>query len=218
LPGYDKTYVFSDDGSSDSSIQDLQKYFEGYNHVVLGDGKNYGPGHAFNTGFEYILQNSNHEHDRVVTLEADNTSDITILDTMIQISGLQFDLVLASVYSQGGGFEKTSFLRRLLSYGANFVFRFLFNIQVQTLSSFYRVYHVSLLHRVKARYGTCIEQTGFICMLEILSKAIQCQARILEVPMTLRSSARIGKSKMKLIKTSWEYFRYLLKSRSPKNT
>ncbi|TND09365.1 MAG: dolichol-phosphate mannosyltransferase [Bacteroidetes bacterium] len=211
-PGTDKFYVFSDDGSSDGSQKMIAEIFAGQKHIVLGDGSNHGPGYAFNTGFEWILQHAADESDLIVTLEADNTSDAAILPDMLVISGLGYDLVLASVYAQGGGFEKTSFFRKLLSNTANLFFRFFFNVKVQTLSSFYRVYRLSLLKKIKASYPVLIEESGFLCMLEILLKAIHCHARILEVPMMLRSSKRKGKSKMKIMRTSFSYMRFLLQT------
>ena len=114
-------------------------------------------------------------------------------------------MVLASIYAQGGGFYKTTFSRRLISTIANLFFRFLFNVQVLTISSFYRVYSLTLLKKVKQQYDVLISENGFICMLEILLKSISCNAKIIEVPMTLNSNKRIGKSKMKIFRTIFEY-------------
>jgi dolichol-phosphate mannosyltransferase len=203
--------VFSDDGSTDTTKALISSLFQGLPFVILGDGTNHGPGYAFNTGFEWILTHSKNDQDLVVTLEADGTSEIGLLQKMIPISRLGFSLVLASVYAQGGGFDKTSFLRRSLSSIANILFRFLFNIKILTLSSFFRVYHISLLRQIKHKSGTLIKESGFICMLEILAKAIECEATLIEVPMVLQTAKRQGKSKMKLVYTMSQYFTFLLK-------
>ena len=205
-------FVFSDDGSKDESKKIITSLFEGKYFTILGDGINRGPGAAFNTGFEWILKNS-HTEDTVITLEADCTSDLGILPTMVTLQRLGYDLVLASVYAQGGGFDKTSFLRKFVSAVANFTFRFLFDVKVLTLSSFYRIYSVALLRRIQEKYKTIIVEPGFVCMLEILVKAIHCQARIIEVPMQLHSSKRIGKSNMKIVGTTLQYFRFLFKTK-----
>lgn len=210
LPTEDKCFVFSDDGSSDDSLTLIDQLFKGTTYKILGDGQNYGPGHAFKVGFNWILENSEGENDIVVTLEADNTSDINLLPKMVTISRLGYELVLASVYAQSGGFDKTSFMRKFLSFSANMVFRSFFNVKVLTLSSFYRVYHVNMLRRVQDKYEQLIEETGFICKLEILLKSIRCGAQIIEVPMVLHSSKREGKSKMKVFKTTKDYIRFLL--------
>jgi dolichol-phosphate mannosyltransferase len=211
LTNEEKMYVFSDDGSTDKTVELLKSHFSNTNFTVLGDGTNHGPGYAFNTGFEWILANSKAiGNDIVITMEADCTSDIAILPHMLGINRMGYDLVLSSVYAQGGGFDNTSFIRKFLSAVANLLFRFLFDLKVLTLSSFYRVYSLSLLHKIKQNHPAIITEYGFICMLEILVKAIKQGARIIEVPMMLKSQKRIGKSKMKVVKTMMAYFRFLL--------
>ena len=125
----------------------------------------------------------------------------------------KYDLVLASVYAQGGGFSKTSIFRKLISFIANQLLRFIFGIKILTLSSFYRVYTVSIIKSIKSHYGKIITENGFICMLEILIKSIRIGTKIIEVPMILNSDKRIGKSKMKIIKTSIRYIHFLLTKR-----
>ena len=210
-------YVFSDDGSTDNSSSLIQSTFSSSQTIVLGVGFNRGPGAAFNAGFCWILTRQVNDNDIVITVEADCTSDLTILQTMLMLNKHGYDLVLASVYAQGGGFDQTSFIRKFISAVANFTYRFLFDVKVLTLSSFYRVYGVSLLRRIDQRYNhKIIEESGFVCMLEILTKSIWCNARIIEVPMELHSSKRVGKSKMKIVKTTFHYFRYLFRMKFQK--
>lgn len=213
LPQEQKYFVFSDDGSKDSSIALLKTHFKEFPHVILGDGTNRGPGYAFNTGFEWILQNSNSEKDCIITLEADCTSDLSVLPKMFTIHKAGYNLVLASVYSQGGGFIKTSFFRKTISFIANTFFRFVFDLKVLTLSSFYRVYSVELVKSIKSKYGTITEEKGFICMLEILLKAIKCNACIIEVPTVLKTNNRKGNSKLKIGKTTYQYLVFLFKKK-----
>jgi dolichol-phosphate mannosyltransferase len=210
-PSYKKFFVLVDDGSSDNTVDAATRLFgSAQNFHLLTKNKNQGPGDSFNQGFEWILSHSKqHDKDLVVTLEGDNTSDLGILDTMMMLSVSGYSLVLASVYAQGGGFEGTTLWRKLISFVANQLLRFAFDIKVLTLSSFFRVYHLSLLSRIKQKHSTLIESKGFICMIEILLKAIRAGAKIIEVPMTLKSNVRKGKSKMKIMKTSWSYIKFL---------
>lgn len=206
-------FVFSDDGSTDKTIPVIKKMFPANNTVVLGDGQNRGPGYAFNTAFNWVLDNSIQNTDKIITIEADNTSDLGILSTMLGINKMGYDLVLASIYVQGGGFDSTGFLRGALSLIANLMFRFLFKIQVQTLSSFYRVYEVSLMRKISKQFDSIINERGFICMLEILMKAIDSDAKIIEVPMVLHSKNRIGKSKMNTLNTTLQYLKFLVRTK-----
>lgn len=205
--------VFANDGSIDNSVYEINKLFGTQPHVILSSNKNYGPGDAFDRGLNWVLDNSISSLDIVVTMEADCTSDLTILPKMIEISKLGYDLVLASVNVQGGGFSETTLVRRLLSGVANLLFRFIFNLKVQTISSFYRVYTIDLLKKIKLNDGILIREKGFLCMLEILLKSIKLNANIIEIPMILNSKKRIGKSKMPLIKTTFRYLAFLVKQK-----
>ncbi len=209
----DAWLVISDDGSRDGTRELAQGLFPAERLTVLGDGINRGPGHAFNTAFEWVLERAS-EEDVVITMEADCTSDIRILPHMLAIADLGYDLVLASVYAQGGGFEETTWLRKLLSATANFIYRFIFDLKVSTLSGFYRVYRVKALHRARDRWPKLIDESGFICMLELLTKLIRTDARVIEVPMVLSSQKRAGRSRMKVLRTTLEYFRFLWRFRS----
>jgi len=211
LPGYSKFYVFVDDFSTDSSVKTIGSHFKVNELHVITKELNKGPGDSFNLGFEWILQHSKASEDIIVTLEADNTSDLNILKTMIMLSENNYSLVLASVYAQGGGFDQTSFLRKSISFLSNIVFRFLFNVKVLTLSSFYRVYKIDLIRTVKKKYPIIISENGFISMIELLIKTINTGATIIEVPMTLYSGQRKGKSKMKIFKTSISYLKFIFK-------
>ncbi len=206
----DKFFVFYDDGSTDETAELVSRLFQDTPYIILGDGSNHGPGYAFNAGFEWILSNSKDPSDKIITLEGDNTSDLGILPQMLAMADYGYQLVLASPYAQSGGFEKTTLLRKLVSFIANMMYRLVFDIKVLTLSSFYRVYTVDLLRSVKERYGSMITEPGFISKVEILIKALRLQASVIEIPMVLESSRRKGRSKMKVITTTLAYLRVLL--------
>jgi dolichol-phosphate mannosyltransferase len=210
--GREPFFVFSDDGSDDRSVELVEELFPAERLMVLGDGKNHGPGHAFEVGFAWILEHSQSDGDIVVSMEADNTSDIAILPQMLSIFDTGFDLVLASVYVQSGGFRDTSFFRRMISFSGNMMLRLVLGIKVLTLSGFYRVYSVALLRKIRQNHRRIIREPGFIGMVEILHKAIREDARIIEVPMTLRSEVRVGKSKMKIFKTARSYLWFMAKN------
>ncbi len=210
LNEYEKFYIFVDDCSTDDTIDVIRKNFPLSKCHIISKDENYGPGDSFNKGFEWILKDSKDREDIIVTLEGDNTSDIQLLPKMVSISMLGYDMVLASVYAQGGGFERTNIVRKFISFFANMIFRSLFNIKILTLSSFYRVYKLELITSIRNRYGTIICEKGFISMLEILIKAINVNSSIIEVPMKLKSHKRKGKSKMKVLQTGFIYFKFLI--------
>ena len=203
-------FVFVDDCSTDRSREIINALFQDCRFELILKEANQGPGDSFNRGFEYILQHYDDDSLRVITMEADNTSDIHLLPAMMAISKLSYDLVLASIYAQGGGFSQTSLFRKVLSFTANMIFRAVYDVKVLTLSSFYRIYTLSILRKIQANSKQIISEKGFVSMLEILLKAIYCEASIIEVPMVLKSDKRVGKSKMKIFNSSISYLKFLV--------
>jgi dolichol-phosphate mannosyltransferase len=147
------------------------------------------------------------ERDWVITMEGDNTSRHELIRQMFTRAGEGFDVVFASPYMYGGGFTQTSFLRRLLSSGANLVVKDLLEIQgILTVSSFFRLYRATTLMRMQRVFGAGIlERTGFESMVEMVMKMTMLRITISEVAMLLDSSRRKGKSKMKLMRTILGY-------------
>jgi hypothetical protein len=71
-----------------------------------------------------------------------------------------------------------------------------------TVSSFYRLYRGVVLQRLQVPYGErVLERRGFESMIEMLLKMIYLRVRISEVPMTLDTSLRVGRSKMRVLHT-----------------
>jgi dolichol-phosphate mannosyltransferase len=122
------------------------------------------------------------------------------------------DQVLASVYLKGGGFSRTTWYRVGLSNLANGITRLALRLPFRTLTSFYRAYRWDALKKIADRFDPLIEETGFICQVELLRKSRLAGLKILEIPTRVYSERRIGKSKMKLIKTAVEHLRFLLKT------
>jgi dolichol-phosphate mannosyltransferase len=164
---------------------------------------------AFRTGFLHVLKDAD-PLDVVLTLEGDTTSDTTVLPRLLHRIWEEGDhIALASCYLYGGGIVGTSLHRVGLSHLANGLMKKALGLSgLQTLSSFYRVYQVSALQAMRARWGDdFITSRGFECMVEILYRAVKLRLRISEVPMLLDGSRRQGKSKMRVVKTSLAYLR-----------
>jgi dolichol-phosphate mannosyltransferase len=85
-------------------------------------------------------------------------------------------------------------------------------IDAKTVSSFFRVYRVSVLRAAFERYGdNLIREPGFACKAEILAKMAGMGARIVEEPVALDWSRRAGESKMPVMKTMVAYWRMLFR-------
>ena len=195
-------FVIVDDGSSDGTVAALRQEGAGLEMEVIQQPTNQGPGAAFATGFSHLAGRIR-EADWVITMEGDNTSRHELITQMLTRAAEGFDAVFASPYMYGGGFTQTSFLRKLLSSGANLIVKDLLDIQgILTVSSFFRLYRARTLLRLQRVFGAgIVERRGFESMVEMVMKMTMLRITISEVAMLLDSSRRKGKSKMKLLRT-----------------
>ena len=205
--------LFVDDGSTDGTVKVLQGH--GPEIAVISHPRNLGPGAAFRTGFTEVLKTLQAD-DLVLTLEGDGTSDLAVLPRMLgRIRNEDDDIVLASCYLFGGGIKGTSLHRVGLSHVANGLVKQTLGLSgLATLSSFFRVYQGRALLRLREGFGeTLFESNGFESQIEILHLAAKLSLRISEVPMVLDGSLRLGKSKMKILRTSLAYLRLIARYR-----
>lgn len=206
-----------DDGSTDRTRALVEEWGRRAPVSVASHGTNRGVGQAFRTGFAWGLAQGQ-DGDVLVTLEADNTSDLAILPEMVRRLRAGHDVVLASCYAARGGVKNTTPLRMLLSATANVIVRTLFRFgPLRTFSSFYRAYRVESLRRALLRHGDrFIEEPGFVCMVEVLVKLKRLRFKIAEVPMVLDCKQRIGPSKMKILRTMLGYARVFANLAAPR--
>jgi len=195
-------YILVDDGSDDETVALATQNAGDLNLKILQHEKNIGPGAAFATGFTYLAKHIG-EQDWVITMEGDNTSRYELIKQMLTRSQEGFDIVLASPYMYGGGIKQTTFIRKLLSSGANLVVKDLLGIQgILTVSSFFRLYRARALINMQRVFGPgLLECLGFESMVEMVMKIAMLKLSLSEVAMELDSSLRKGKSKMKFLRT-----------------
>lgn len=200
--------ILVDDGSTDGTNHQAESLAGELNLVILRHQTNLGPGKAFGTAFRFISDKLS-DDDWVVTMEGDNTSRVELLKQMFIRKDEGYPVVLASPYMYGGGIINTTPIRTFLSNMANvFVKEFLGIFGILTVSSFYRLYQGSLIRKLQKYYGDDIlELAGFECMVELLLKMIYLETPISEVPLLLDTNLRVGKSKMKIIRTIMGYFK-----------
>ena len=202
--------ILCDDGSNDGSRLWLDEEQQKGRLIALGDGNNYGPGVAFENGFQYVLQKLP-DFDFLLTMEGDGTADLSSFHIMFETIN-NADVVLASVYAEGGGFSKTNWARLLISRIANGLTRRCLNLPYQTLTSFYRIYRISTLHQLHQNSNQIFSEKGFICQVEILYKLHRKGFVIKEIPTTLFTDRRKGNSKMNLRNTMIAHVRFLLRT------
>lgn len=202
--------IIVDDGSKDSTVKKIKLFQDELSIKIITHPQNRGVGEVFKTGFREALSLTD-DNDIIITKEADNTSDLSILNKMISRIEEGNDLVLASCFAKEGRVQGTTIFRKILSFSCNALLKLFFSIpNVNTYSSFYRAYKVSTLRRgFKFYKGNLIEEKGFVCMAEMLIKLNRLPIKIAEVPMVLKCNLRPDESKMHRSKTIMGYFRMI---------
>ena len=202
--------IFVDDGSKDGTYEAIQAHRDGLHLAVVRHPVNRGLGCAINSGLRAALGESQ-DGDAIVTLEADNTSDLDDLPAMLAKFNQGADVVLASVYAPGGRIVGVAPWRLAASKAVSNSFRYAGGLkEIHTLSSLYRVYRAGTLRRAAETYGwLLVREPGFAANVELLLKLYNAGAKVAEVPTVNDWSRRLGTSKMNLKPTVMAYGRLM---------
>lgn len=169
-------YILVDDGSTDDSLKQASAAIG--NHPccqIIHYQANRGRGYALRQGFAAARGKY------VITTESDLSWGAGIIQALYDRLVLDgCDLVVASVYLPGGGFENVPFSRRLLSSAGNTIMRWCFGGKLTMLSGMTRGY------RREAIRSMHLETDRKEIHLEIIAKAQALGLRIAEIPATIR--------------------------------
>jgi dolichol-phosphate mannosyltransferase len=202
--------IFVDDGSTDGTAEAIEAHSDAVHLAIVRHEVNRGLGTAINSGLRAALGESQ-DGDAIVTLEADNTSDLSDLPRMLERFHEGADVVLASVYAPGGRILGVAPWRLAASKSVSNVFRYTGGLRdIHTLSSLYRVYRAGTLRRASETYGyLLVREPGFAANVELLLKLYNAGANVAEVPTVNDWSRRLGTSKMNLRPTILAYGRLM---------
>jgi dolichol-phosphate mannosyltransferase len=206
----DARVIFVDDGSADGTAQEIERHAQGLDVRIVRHPQNAGLGAAINSGIRAALAESD-DDDAIVTMEADNTSDLDDLPAMLRRFEGGDDIVLASVYAPGGKIIGVEGWRLWASKAVSTTFRYAGGLRdIHTLSSLYRVYRASTLRAAAETYGyLLVREPGFAANVELLLKLYNAGARVGEVPTVNDWRKRLGESKLPLWPTVIAYFRLM---------
>lgn len=201
-----------DDGSIDQTAEVVGDYASNMPIRLLQHPVNKGLPEAIKTGL-FSAANQLDDRDIVITMDADNTHSPGLILRMVRLLKEGSQVVIASRYQPGSHIRGLSRTRRLLSYGANLMFRILLPIPgAKDYSCGYRAYRASILKEAFCRYGeTFISQPGFSCMIDILLKIGRLDPIVNEVPLILRYDLKDSASKMNVAGNVRETLELLLK-------
>jgi dolichol-phosphate mannosyltransferase len=199
--------IIVDDGSRDLTPQ-IAKAAAQYMPIKLIQHEvNGGLGKAMQTGLSAAVRES---VDFIVTMDSDNSHDPLYVRNMVDYlnENKSMGMVIASRYRQGSEIKGLAAYRKLLSYGCLFAMKLLVPYSgVRDYSTGFRCYRASTLKRVLLQYGSqMIQESGFVCQLELLLKLRSTKVQAAEIPYILRYDLKEGASKMKIWRTVKRYF------------
>ena len=201
--GYGLSIVCVDDGSADDTNFIIAREAEKRpNVVLLTHEKNQGLGRALATGLLYFRERSA-SGDLALTMDSDNTHAPEYVFPMLARTRQGADCVIASRYASGASTRGVPARRLFLSDCARYYYSLVLNVKnVRDYTCGYRLYTFEIIKRALTYHGSdLITQNGFACMMELLYKLHTLDAAFAEVPFELRYDNKLGKSKMKLLKT-----------------
>jgi glycosyltransferase involved in cell wall biosynthesis len=154
--------VVVDDNSPDGTgaLLDSLAAAEPRLHVIHRPGK-LGLGTAHIAGLKFALARG---ADFAVTMDADLSHDPSYIPAMLE-AGRNFDLVIGSRYTPGGGAVNSPFLRRALSRGANLFAKTMLGLKAGDCTAGFRCYRAAVLRAIDL---DAIVADGYSFLIEIL--------------------------------------------------
>jgi dolichol-phosphate mannosyltransferase len=210
--------IVVNDGSIDGSKKEIEKTMSKIDIVMMSHSRNLGVGRAFKTGFDYLKDKLN-DDDIVITMDTDNTQHLKTIELMINKINDGYEVVIGSVFAEGGMLIGVPFIRRLMTYCASLIYRTFFYIRgVRDYSSFYRAYCGEALKKAYRIYhDRLIESEGFSCMAEATIKFRQIPLFMIEVPMIVRYDFKASPSKLKILPTIRGHMRIIMENFNKRN-
>ncbi len=188
--------ILVDDGSVDATASIAEAYEGPLDLDIVRQGVNRGLGAAILAGFRRALEDP--DVDVVVTIEADTTSDLSILPHMASIvADGTTDMAQGSMHHPDGVMVDVSGFRQLTSKAASLVMRVATGSKLHTFTNLYRSISADALRRSLAKRGDeLITESGFAGVTELLLKLMRDGTSVTEVPITLDAAKRVDESKM----------------------
>lgn len=190
--------IQGDDGSLDI-IRSLKKLYRQVDFIYYP--KALGIGKAYKVGFEHVDKNFTH----VLTLDADLNHDPKELSKFFRLlKKKNTDIIIGSRFVKGGSFNDKRIWKRLASFGVNFFITKLLKIKVHDITSGYRLIRCEVVDKIKNE----LKEKGYTSYMEFILLAHKHGFKIKEVAISYKPR-KWGKSKMKKIKTLFDYLFFL---------
>lgn len=177
-----------DDNSPDGTGQIADDLAKGDQRIsVMHREAKGGLGAAYVAGFQFARER---KFDFVVEMDADGSHRGVDLPKLLEVAQ-NFDLVIGSRYTRGGGSHGWSLHRKLISRIGNAYTSFILGARISDITSGFRVYRLEFLLPLL----TATAAHGYAFQVELAWRSRIAGGRIVEVPILFEERAH-GSSKM----------------------
>ena len=173
--GYGDLLVVDDDSPDGTGALADQMARRDKRVKVLHRNAKQGLGTAYVDGMKYAIQKG---YDLVVAMDADLQHDPANIPRLVELAD-QYDLVIGSRYTYGGGMSNWGFYRRFISRSANWFLKALLGSGPLDCTGGFKCYRAELLKKIGLDK---IFSPGYSFQVEILYRALHAGARVVEFP------------------------------------
>lgn len=211
------------DGSNDNSSQLLYDFQKIYPIKVLPTKNQRGLGLALNRAFLAAVRNCKSD-DLVINFDADNSHNPKQIKEMIaHFKNYQLDVLIASRFCEKSTMKTFPPHRRLISFCASIALKKIIAAKkisgkkLLDYTSGYRIYKASKLQELHKIYqNNLIQEPDFTSTCELLLKLNQLNCRIDEIPLIYEYASKIGSSKLRIWRNSWQLLLLIFKAKFTK--
>lgn len=186
----DADFILVDDASIDGT-EGIAKEIAQSRLTVLSRPSKLGLGSAYIAGYTLALSQG---YSTLIQMDADGSHQVRDLVSMKKKfdSDQSIDLMIGSRWIPGGSVKNWAKQREYLSRVANKYSKLALGINVNDMTSGFRIYRASLLKQMKLDH---ITSEGYSFQIEMTREAARIDANIVEYPITFVERS-FGKSKM----------------------
>jgi dolichol-phosphate mannosyltransferase len=210
--------VAVNDGSSDKTAELLQKYSTEMPVHVITHKLNRGLGETIRDGFEWAAEVSKPD-DIIIRMDCDDTHEPKYIIEMVKKINEGYDVVITSRFQPGAKSLGVGGYHNFISTSANRLMKLFFPIKgVWEYSCGYRAYRAIFIKEAIRIFGNNfieLKGVGFTCTLEKILKLRMMNAKMIEIPFTLRYDQKKSPSKMVSSITTIGYIVLTLKNIYP---
>jgi dolichol-phosphate mannosyltransferase len=189
--GWHISILVIDDNSPDHTAEIVKRLQPVHANLHLLQGEKKGLGAAYTRGFNYILKNFT--PDFIFEMDADFQHSPSDIPRFLKKAEEGWEFIIGSRYVPGGDYPNWSFKRKLYSWGANLIARFIAGIyNIDDCTSGFRCISAKFLRSLDLE---SLQSDGYAFQMSLLHAAHKKRIPITQIPILFPNRLK-GRSKL----------------------